>query len=120
MTRSNKELIALNLLTYPTSKEAAEKSGISIATIYRLKKDKVFQKILQEVKDSLFQETMRKAQGYCLESLEVLREVAKDKNATDSSRVSAAKAILELGISLYENENIIQRLDEIERRFTGD
>ena len=29
MTRSNKELIALNLLTYPTSKEAAEKSGVS-------------------------------------------------------------------------------------------
>lgn len=120
MTRSNKELIALNLLTYPTSKEAAEKSGVSITTIYRLKKDKDFQEILQKVKNSIFQETMQKAQGYCLESLEVLRGVAKDKNATDSSRVSAARAILELGISLYENENIIQRLDEMERRLTGD
>lgn len=116
MTRSNKELIALNLLTYPTSKEAAEKSGVSITTIYRLKKDKDFQEILQKVKNSIFQETMQKAQGYCLESL----EVAKDKSATDSSRVSAARAILELGISLYENENIIQRLDEMERRLTGD
>ena len=77
MTRSNKELIALNLLTYPTSKEAAEKSGVSITTIYRLKKDKDFQEILQKVKNSIFQETMQKAQGYCLESLEVLREVAQ-------------------------------------------
>ena len=50
----------------------------------------------------------------------MLREVAKDKSATDSSRVSAARAILELGIALYENENIIRRLDEMERRLTGD
>ena len=120
MTRNNKELIALNLLTYPSSKEAAEKSGVSITTIYRLKKDKDFQEILQKVKNSIFQETMQKAQGYCLESLEVLREVAKDKSATDSWGVSAARAILELGIALYENGNIIRRLDEMERRLTGD
>ena len=120
MTRNNKELISLNLLTYPTSKEAAEKSCISITTIYRLKKDKGFQEILQKVKDSIFQETMQKAQGYSLESLEVLREVATDKLATDSSRVTAARAILEYANAIYENENIIQRLDEMERRLTGD
>ncbi|WP_455505701.1 hypothetical protein [Gemmiger formicilis] len=116
MARINKELVALNLLTYPTNKEAAEKSGISITTLYRLKNDDEFQKVLQKVKNSIFQETMHKAQGYCLESLEVLREVAGDKNATDSSRVSAARTILELGVTLHEDENIIQRLAEMERR----
>lgn len=39
MARINKELVAMNLLTCPTSKEAAEKSGISVPTLYRLKKD---------------------------------------------------------------------------------
>lgn len=120
MTKNNKELIALNLLTYPTNKEAAEKSGVSITTIYRLKKDKEFQEILQKVKNNIFRETMQKAQGYCLESLEVLREVAKDKTAADSSRVSAARAILELGVALHEDENIIQRLAEMERRLLDD
>lgn len=117
MARINKELVALNLLTYPTNKEAAEKSGVSITTLYRLKKDKDFQEVLQTVKDSIFQETMHKAQGYCLESLEVLRQVATDTHATDSSRVSAARTILELGVTLHEDENIIQRLAEMERRF---
>lgn len=38
MARINKELVAMNLLTCPTSKEAAEKSGISVPTLCRLKK----------------------------------------------------------------------------------
>lgn len=68
MARINKELVAMNLLTCPTSKEAAEKSGISVPTLYRLKKDTAFQSVLQKVKDNIFGETMHKAQGYCLES----------------------------------------------------
>lgn len=120
MERINKELVAMNLLTCPTSKEAAEKSGISIPTLYRLKKDTAFQNVLQEVKDNIFGETMHKAQGYCLESLEVLRTVMNDSTATDSSRVSAAKTILELGVALHEDEHIVQRLASMEKRLQDD
>ncbi len=112
MARINKELVAVNLLTCATNKEAAEKSGVSITTLYRLKKDQDFQTVLQE--------TMQKAQGYCLESLEVLRTVMNDKAATDSSRVSAARTILELGVTLHEDENIIQKLADMERRLLDD
>ena len=110
MARINKELVAMNLLTCPTSKEAAEKSGISVPTLYRLKKDTAFQNVLQEVK----------AQGYCLESLEVLRTIMNDSTATDSSRVSAAKTILELGVALHEDEHIVQRLASMEKRLQDD
>lgn len=120
MARINKELVAVNLLTCATNKEAAEKSGVSITTLYRLKKDQDFQTVLQDVKNNIFQETMQKAQGYCLESLEVLRTVMNDKAATDSSRVSAARTILELGVTLHEDESIIQRLAEMERRVLDD
>ena len=120
MARINKELVALNLLTCPTKTEAAQKSGISIHTLYRLRKDDDFQKILHEAKNDMFRETMDKAQGYCLESLEVLRTVMHDKTATDSSRVSAAKTILELGVALHEDEQIVQRLTNIEKGLPDD
>lgn len=76
--------------------------------------------MLQEVKDNIFGETMHKAQGYCLESLEVLRTVMNDNTATDSSRVSAAKTILELGVALHEDEHIVQRLASMEKRLQDD
>lgn len=116
MGKLNREKIALNLLTCPTIKEAAEKSGISITTMYRLKKQESFQQLLKEIKNDIFHEAMNKAQGYCLESLETLRNIMNNEGATDSSRVSAARAILELGLTMYEDENIIQRLNELERR----
>ena len=47
MGKLNKENIALNLLTSPTIKEAAEKSGVSISTVYRLRKQPSFQENLK-------------------------------------------------------------------------
>ena len=51
-----------------------------------------------------------------MDSLETLKNIMIDEEATDSSRVSAARCILELGLTMYEDENIIQRLKELERR----
>ena len=55
-----------------------------------------------------------------MESLEVLRTVMNDSTATDSSRVSAAKAMLELGVALHEDEHIVQRLASMEKRLQDD
>lgn len=119
MPKLNREAIALNLLTCRTLDECAEKSGISKATLYRMRKnDPEFQTVLVEVKNRMFQDTMRKAQGYCSESLEVLRDIMNNEAATDSSRVSAAKGILELGLTVNEQEIIIQKIDDLERRLT--
>lgn len=120
MAKLNRENIAVNLLTCKTLNEAAEKSGVSISSIYRLRKDPEFQEVINQVKNSMFQETMQKAQGYCLESLEVLRTIMNDGAATDSSRVSAARTVLELGLNMFEQENIIQKLTELERRMLND
>lgn len=116
MAKLNHEKLALNLLTTSSIRDAAEKSNVAESTVYRLKNDPEFQKLLNEVKNKMFQETMQKSQGYCLEMLEVLREVALDTLSTDSSRVSAARSVIELGLSMYESESIIQRLQELERR----
>ncbi len=116
MAKLNNEEIAINLLTSPTLKEAAEKSGISPSTLYRLRKKKEFKTLLIRIREEMFNDAMEKAQNYCLESLEVLRTIMKDLDATDSARVSAARTILDLGLVMYENRNIVERINELERR----
>lgn len=111
------ENVALSILTTSTYDEAAKKAGVSISTIYRLRNKPEFQQILNEMKDNMFNETMQKAQYYCLESLEVLKKIMNDNTATDSSRVSAARTILELGISYNDKECIIAKIAELEKRF---
>ncbi|MCI3029767.1 hypothetical protein LMF32_12000 [Desemzia sp. C1] len=120
MAKLNKDEIAMNLLTSRTINEAADRSSVSTSTLYRLRKQASFQKILTRVKDELFQETMKKAQSYALDSLEVLREVAVDEDANDSSRVSAARTIIDIGLAANEQEHIIHKLDDLERRLMDD
>lgn len=112
----NYEKVALSMLTCSTFKEVSEKTGISIATIRRYRHNKEFQEILENVKQEIYNETIQKAQGYCLESLNVLKSIMNDKTATDSARVSAARTIIEFGINVKEQEAIIDQIKEIERR----
>ena len=120
MAKLNVEHVALCLLTCPTKKEAANKAGVTENTLYRMRQSEEFRQILQNVKNSIFQEAMNKAQAYSLEALEVLKTIMTTEYATDSSRVSAAKTLLELGMSVYESEEIIARLDALERRLNKD
>lgn len=118
MAKLNKENIAICILTTSTYEEASRKSGVSKSTLYRLRKDAEFQAIINQVKNSIFQDTMKKAQAYSMESLEILRDIARDVNATDSSRVSASRTILELAINSAEQEQILNRIEELERMLT--
>jgi hypothetical protein len=120
MAKLNRENIAICILTCSTYEEAAEKAGVSKSTLYRLRREPEFQEVINQVRNSIFQETMHKAQGYCMESLEVLRSIMKDYTATDSSRVSAARTILELGLNSAEQEMIIRKIEELERRMLDD
>lgn len=115
MAKLNKENIAVHVLTSPTYAEAANRSGVSLATLKRLRKDPDFQAVLEQAKKAMFDETMSKAQGYCLEMLEVLRAIATDNVATDASRVSAAKTVLDLGIQLHSMEAIEAEIAELKR-----
>jgi DNA-binding MurR/RpiR family transcriptional regulator len=115
MAKLNHEKIALYLLTTSSVREAAEKAKVAESTVYRLRKDPGFQETLNKIKDEMFQDTIHKSQGYCLEMLEVLRGIANDPAATDSSRVSAARSILELGIQSKTTELVQQEVDEIRK-----
>lgn len=115
MPKLNHEKLALYILTTSSIRDAATKAGVSESTVYRLRKEPDFQVILDNIKNQMFQDTIQKSQGYCLEMLEVLREIAVNPLANDSSRVSAARSILELGIQTKATELVQQEVDEIKK-----
>lgn len=119
MAKVNIENVAFHLLTSPTYAEAARRANISESTLKRLRQKPEFQEVIHALKSEMFSETMQKAQSYSKEMLEVLREIALDVKATDSSRVSAAKGILELGVQLRNMEEIEAKILELEKAVMG-
>lgn len=109
------ERIALNVLTCSTFIEAAEKSGISESTLYKLRQRKPFQQILTETKNRLYGDTMLKAQAYSMEALDVLRAIMINKKSNATARVAAARSILDIGQTAYTYEEIAAKVDRLEQ-----
>lgn len=116
MAKLNRQEIAINILTCGSYKECAEKSNISIRGLTKLRKDPAFIELVKQTKKEMFAEAMSKAQAASGKAIDVLKEIMKDGKATDSSRVAAARTIIEIGTTRMEQEEILDKLDEIERR----
>lgn len=114
-SKYNREQIALDLLLCSSNLAVCKKNNISEATLYRLKKEDDFIEILNKQKEKLFSNTMTKAQAYSLEALEILMSIARDEEAPQNTRVNASCKIIEFGQSMYDQEVIVKRLEEIER-----
>lgn len=114
-SKYNREQIALDLLLCSSNLEVCKKNNISEATLYRLKKEDDFIEILNKQKEKLFSNTMTKAQAYSLEALEILMSIARDTETPQNTRVNASCKIIEFGQSMYDQEVIVKRLEEIER-----
>lgn len=115
MTKDAQKTFALNLILCRTVKEAAEKSGISQKTATRLRKQEAFQKYLSDVKEQLYSDTMKRAQALSMDALDTLKAIMNDRSCTDSSRVAAARFLLELGMESYTKERIIVEIQNLKQ-----
>ena len=115
MTNDTKEAFALNLILCRTVKEAAQKTGISQSTATRLRKQEGFQKYLSGLKERIYSDTMKRAQALSMDALDTLKGIMQDKKCTDSSRVAAARFLLELGMEAYTKEKIVDEIESLKQ-----
>lgn len=115
MTNDTREAFALNLILCRTVKEAAQKTGISQSTATRLRKQEGFQKYLSGLKERIYSDTMKRAQALSMDALDTLKGIMQDKKCTDSSRVAAARFLLELGMEAYTKEKIVDEIESLKQ-----
>ena len=104
------------LLSYPTIKEACFSSGISEATAWRwLNSDSKFREQYRLARRQVVEHVIVRIQTDAASAAKVLRDVADDKEASASARVSAAKSIIELAVKAVEIGDVEARLEALER-----
>ena len=120
MAKLNLEAIAVNVLTCSTYADAAKASKISYTTLYRLRQKPEFQEAVRQVKNQMFSEAFQKSQGYSLAAVEALKQMMDNPLSTDSARVAAARTLLEMGLQGSEQDMILDRIAELEKRFADE
>ncbi len=115
-TEENVKKVINALFSNPTNRQAAASLGISERALYNFKTTDKFKTAYRAAVKEILEGATRAAQSAMPDSIEILRRIAGDPDENAQTRTQAARLILEYGLKLTEQINIIERIEEIERR----
>jgi hypothetical protein len=98
---------------------ASVRAGISDVTLWRWLQQPAFQTRYRAARRQLVETAIAQLQSDCSIATRVLREVAEDKEAPASSRVAAAKIIIEQSISAVQLTDLVERVEMLEKTSTS-
>ncbi|MBC7234247.1 MAG: hypothetical protein H5T69_00275 [Chloroflexi bacterium] len=107
------------LVTARSVREAAGMARISEPTAWRWLRLEVVRRALRETQDALLGEATRHAAGLLSEALDTLADIMRCGYNSPSSRVAAAKAILECGLRYAELVGLAERVARLEESLGG-
>ena len=111
---AKEELAIQALLSNPTLKKAAAAAGISDTTLWRwLRKDN-FRKAYLDARRKVVQQSLATLQQLTADAPVVLHTIMLDESQNGTTRIAAAKAILDQAVKAVELEDHRERLVEIE------
>ena len=101
------------LLDAPHIERACEMAVINKTTGYKYLKDQKFLEEYRKLRRDAMQQVTARLQKASEEAVEVLREVMSDKRSTPSSKVQAAKSVLEIAYRSIGIDEIQEELETI-------
>ena len=105
----------LAILSEPTIQKACEKVGITTQTAYRWLKDEDFKQEFQVLKRDYMKTVTTTIQKNTQIAVSTIVDIMKDEKLPPTVRLQGARTILEYGYKGLEIEDILARLDKIER-----
>lgn len=107
------DVLLLALAKGSTVRSAAEQAGISEATAFRRLKDLEFVNELNRVRGELWNSALGKLTSASDKAVERLTTLI-DEGESDAVRLSACKAVLELGVRFRDSIEFASRLERLE------
>lgn len=111
--RQKKALTAL--LTHSTHKEAAQAAGISDRQLRTYLQDPDFKNEYQKRLDMILDEATAACKQAMTPAVCALVEIATDRTKADTTRVLAARAILDAGLRMHDAVIVSDRLTALEQ-----
>lgn len=111
----NRKRFALALTTSKSVKAAADSVGIAERTAWNWLREPAVRAAANKALDAVLTQATHHAASRMTQALDTLAEVMADQQASSSSRVSAARAILEAGLRYSEHVTLVERVTALEQ-----
>ena len=117
---ATQERALLALLSEKTILAASEACGVPYRTLTRWLADSDFRAEYQRRLDDLVEAATSSLKRSLSGAVDVLMEIAEDREAPPGARISAARALLENGLRYTELTDLSRRLEAIESAISED
>ena len=114
LSRKKEQAIAA-LLSQPSIGGAAKKVGIGEKALFRWLQLDDFQREYKAARRQVIDQAIAQIQCVLSEAVQTLLVVMYDGNAPASAKVSAARALLDIGFKVVEIEDLESRIEKIEK-----
>lgn len=114
LSRKKEQAIA-TLLSQPSIGGAAKKIGIAEKTLFRWLQLDGFQLAYKNARRQVVQQAIAQIQSVMSEAVQTLLDVMSNPVAPASAKVSAARALLDIGFKVVEIEDLESRIEKIEK-----
>ena len=103
------------LLTHRTIREAAQTAKVSERVIYDYLADPAFESRYRAARDDIIRGVSNHLRECMGEAVDIIADIMRDKENRVADRLAAAKAVLEFGDKYIESNDILERLEKLEK-----
>ena len=114
LSRKKEQAIAA-LLSQPSIVGAAKKVGIGEKTLFRWLQLDEFQRAYKAARRQVIDQAIAQIQSVLSEAVQTLLSVMSDDATPATAKVSAARALLDIGFKVVEIEDLESRIEKIEK-----
>lgn len=112
-------LAAISIGTGSTNEKAAEAAGLSSRQVGRMRSNPAFMAAVDAVLRQTYSRSVSRLVAVMATATDTLESICIDPDSPATARVSAARAILDLGIKAFAQTELENRIQQLENLLNG-
>ena len=108
------ERVISAFLTNYRAVDIMAETGLSKSTVYKLRNNQVFQKVIKERKQAILKTAVNKMQSYLTKDVEILQEIIEDPETSPQVKINGIRVLMEQLRDWTMTTDIIKRLEALE------
>lgn len=94
--------------------DVMKETGLSKNTVYKIRNDPNFQKVLRERKEAIIKTAVNKMQGYLTKDVEILQEIIENPETSAQTKVNAIQTLFNQLRDWTTTTDIMKKLEALQ------
>lgn len=114
------ERVISAFLKYYRDVDIIRETNLSRSTVYRLQRDKDFQKTINERKQRILKDAVNKMTSYLTKDVEILQQIIEDPETSAQTKINGIQLLMSQLREWTTTVNIIKELEELKEATGND